>query len=115
MHDSSACIGRDGDLLFAVAEERISRIKHDAGFPHNAIRACLEFAKVRPEELDFICQGWQTPGRMFAADLKCFASGQYPFTYLNALNSARLFGSMAHQNGGFKRFTYYFGPTRAQM
>ena len=46
MHDSSACIARDGELLYAVAEERISRIKHDAGFPHHAIRACLDFAKV---------------------------------------------------------------------
>ena len=54
MHDSSACIARDGALLFAVAEERISRIKHDAGFPHHAISACLEFAKVRPGDLDFI-------------------------------------------------------------
>ena len=58
MHDSSACIARDGELLFAVAEERISRIKHDAGFPRNAIRACLDFANVRPDQLDFICQGW---------------------------------------------------------
>ena len=48
MHDSSACIARDGELLFAVAEERISRIKHDAGFPRLAIRACLDFAKVLP-------------------------------------------------------------------
>lgn len=115
MHDSSACIARDGELLFAVAEERLSRIKHDAGFPHNAIRACVEFAQVKPGELDFICQGWQTPGQVFATDLKCFASGQYPVTYLNVLNSARLYASMAHQNGGFKRFTQHFGPTRAQM
>jgi len=115
MHDSSACIARDGDLLFAVAEERLSRIKHDAGFPHNAIRACLEFARVKPEELDFICQGWQTPGQVLAADLKCFVSGKYPVTYLNVLNSARLYASMAHQHGGFKRFTQHFGPTRAQM
>jgi predicted NodU family carbamoyl transferase len=58
MHDSSACIARDGELLFAVAEERISRVKHDAGFPRHAIRACLDFAKVRPDQLDFICRGW---------------------------------------------------------
>jgi carbamoyltransferase len=44
-HDSSACIVRDGELLFAVAEERISRLKHDAGFPKNAIQACLDFAR----------------------------------------------------------------------
>jgi len=43
MHDSSACMVRDGELLFAVAEERISRVKHDAGFPQQAIQACLDF------------------------------------------------------------------------
>src|ERR1700693_919652 len=88
MHDSSACIVRDGELLFAVAEERISRIKHDAGFPHSAIRACLEFAKVHPDQLDFVCQGWPAPRRMFISDLKCFLRGQLPRTYLNVLNSA---------------------------
>jgi carbamoyltransferase len=115
MHDSSACIVRDGELLFAVAEERISRIKHDAGFPHLAIRACLEFAKVRPDQLDFICQGWPAPSAVFATDLKCFLRGQYPVTYLNVLNSARLYASMAHQNGGFRPFTNHFGRTRAKM
>jgi len=115
MHDSSACIARDGGLLFAVAEERISRIKHDARFPHHAIRACLEFAKVRPDQLDFICQGWPVPRRVFTTDLKCFLRGQYPITYLNVLNSARLYASMAHRNGGFRSFTSHFGPTRAQM
>src|SRR6202022_1193576 len=114
MHDSSACIARDGELLFAVAEERISRAKHDAGFPRHAIRARLDFAKVRPGQLDFICQGWPVPRSVFAADLKCFLRGQYPVTYLNVLNSARLYASMAHQNGGFHPFTNHFGKTRAQ-
>ena len=41
MHDSSACIVKDGELLFAVAEERLSRVKHDARFPALAIGACL--------------------------------------------------------------------------
>jgi len=115
MHDSSACIVRDGELLFAVAEERISRIKHDAGFPRLAIRACLDFAKLRADQLDFVCQGWPAPHSVFAADLKCFLSGQYPATYLNVLNSARLYASMAHRNGGFRSFTNHFGPTRAKM
>jgi carbamoyltransferase len=115
MHDSSACIVRDGELLFAVAEERISRIKHDAGFPRQAIRACLDFAKVRADQLDFLCQGWPAPRRVLTSDLKCFLSGQYPVTYLNVLNSVRLFASMAHQNGGFRTFTNYFGSTRAKM
>jgi carbamoyltransferase len=115
MHDSSACIARDGELLFAVAEERISRIKHDAGFPRLAIRACLDFAKVGPDQLDFICQGWPAPRRSFTTDLMCMLRGQYPINYENVLNSARTFASMAHQNGGFNLFTNYFGPSKARM
>ncbi len=45
MHDSSACLVRDGELLFAIAEERLSRLKHDAEFPKLAIQACLDFAR----------------------------------------------------------------------
>ena len=115
MHDSSACIMRDGELLFAVAEERLSRVKQDAGFPHRAIRACLDFAKVRADQVDEICTGWPAPWRMYAADAKCFATGKYPASYANVLNSTRLFVSMTHQRGGFRRFTQYFGPTRARM
>jgi len=115
MHDSSACIARDGELLFAVAEERVSRIKHDAGFPHNSIRACLNFAGVRPDQLGAVCAGWPAPHRMLVSDVKSFAKGQFPLNFENLLNVTRSYVSMAHQNGGFNRFTYHFGPTKAQM
>ena len=115
MHDSSACIVRDGELLFAVAEERISRVKHDARFPRNAIAACLEFAKVRAEQLDEVCFGWQTAGPVFRHDLKCFAAGKMPLTYLTGLNSTLHFLSMWHQQSGSKKFAQQFGPTRAKM
>jgi carbamoyltransferase len=115
MHDSSACIVRDGELLFAVAEERISRLKHDAGFPKNAIRACLDFAKVRAEQLDEVCFGWQTAGSVFRHDLKCYATGKMPLTYLTGLNSTLHFLSMWHQESGAKKFAQQFGPTKAKM
>src|SRR5258708_6458882 len=115
MHDSSACIVRHGELLFAVAEERISRLKHDAGFPKNAIGACLDFAKVRAEQLDEVCFGWQTAGPVFRHDLKCYATGKMPLTYLNGLNSTLHFLSMWHQESGAKKFAQQFGPTRAKM
>src|SRR5260370_33462482 len=72
MHDSSACLVRDGELLFAVAEERISRAKHDARFPANAIWTCLEFAGVRADQLNEVCFGWQTSWPTFRHDLKCY-------------------------------------------
>ena len=44
--DSSACIIKDGKLLFAIEEERINRIKHWAGLPCGSIDACLKYASI---------------------------------------------------------------------
>jgi carbamoyltransferase len=115
MHDSAACLARDGELVFAVVEERISRLKHDARFPVNAIRACLDFAKVKASDLDEVCFGWPTAGAAFRHDLKCYATGRMPATYTNGLNSTLHFLSMWHQEGGAKRFAQLFGETRARM
>ena len=75
MHDSSACIARDGELLFAVAEERLSRQKHDARFPQLAIQACLGFAKISAANVDEVCFGLQRAGALYRHDLKVYASG----------------------------------------
>ena len=115
MHDSSACIVRDGELLFAVAEERISRLKHDARFPQNAIQACLDVARVSAGQLDEVCFGWQTAGPMYRHDLRCYATGKMPLTYLNGLNSTLYFLSMWHQESGAKKFAQQFGETKARM
>jgi carbamoyltransferase len=115
MHDSSACLVRDGELLFAVAEERLSRVKHDAHFPNLAIAACLEFAGVRAEQLDEVCFGWQTAGPLYRHDLKLYVTGGWPISYMNVLNSSRHFLTMWHQKSGTRAFARSFGPTRARM
>ncbi len=115
MHDSSACLVHDGELVFAVAEERISRLKHDARFPENAIRACLDFAKVKAEQLNEVCFGWPAAGAAYRHDLKCFATGKMPATHVNGLNSTLHFMSMWHQKSGAKRFAQIFGASKARM
>jgi carbamoyltransferase len=115
MHDSSACIVRDGELLFAVAEERLSRIKHDARFPVLSIRACLDFAGIGADQLDHVCFGWSSPRVGYLHDLKCYALGREPLTYLNFLNSTRGFLSMWHQRGGQNCFRQIFGASRARL
>jgi len=115
MHDSSACIVRDGELLFAIAEERVSRIKHDAGFPRLAIQACLDFARLRADQLDEVCFGWTTAGPGFRHDLKCLATGGLPLTYLNVLTTTLHFLSTWHQEGGAKAFRQSFGDVKARI
>src|SRR5258708_24255377 len=109
MHDSSACIIRDGELLFAIAEERISRIKHDAGFPRLAIQACLDFARVRADQLDEVCFGWTTAGPGFRHDLKCLGTGGLPFTYLNVPTTTLPFPSTLHQECVARAVRHSFG------
>jgi carbamoyltransferase len=115
MHDSSACLVRDGELLFAVAEERISRVKHDARFPRNAIQACLDFARISAQQLDDICFGWPTAGPGFRHDLRCFATGRMPVSSLNLITTTMHFLSTWHQGGGAKVFSRQFGNVRARM
>jgi carbamoyltransferase len=51
-HDSAAAVVDDGRVVAAAQEERFTRRKHDARFPVNAVRSCLENAGVKPAELD---------------------------------------------------------------
>jgi carbamoyltransferase len=53
-HDSAAALIDDGRIVAAVQEERFTRRKHDASFPHNAIACCLEQANVTADELDHV-------------------------------------------------------------
>jgi len=53
-HDSAAALLKDGELAAAAQQERFSRRKHDARFPGDAIRYCLETENLRLKELDRI-------------------------------------------------------------
>jgi len=53
-HDSAACLLADGEIVAAAQEERFTRKKHDAGFPSHAVAFCLEQARIRAADLDFV-------------------------------------------------------------
>jgi carbamoyltransferase len=50
--DVAAALLRDGELICAIEEERLRRVKHCAGFPHLAIQRCLEMAGVEAHDVD---------------------------------------------------------------
>jgi carbamoyltransferase len=113
MHDSSACIARDGEVLFAIAEERLSRLKHDARFPELAIKACLDFAGVQPQQLDHVCFGWPPATAALKHDLKCMATGSVPGNYVDLVSTLRRNLSFTRQQNGEKPFRARFPATRA--
>jgi carbamoyltransferase len=53
-HDAAAALLQNGQLVAAAEEERFSRVKHDFGFPVQAIKFCLESGQIRSEDLDYV-------------------------------------------------------------
>lgn len=63
-HDAAAALLRDGQLIAAAEEERFSRIKHDFGFPRNAIHYCLETGGINGQDVDYVVY-FEKPFRKF--------------------------------------------------
>ncbi len=53
-HDSAAALTAGGKIVAAAQEERFTRKKHTPDFPVNAIRFCLEEARLNIDELDAV-------------------------------------------------------------
>ncbi|MEM9733574.1 MAG: carbamoyltransferase C-terminal domain-containing protein [Pseudomonadota bacterium] len=58
---ASACLVIDGVPVFAIAEERINRVKYFGGFPTKSIQACLDFAGLKLADIDHVALG-RDPG-----------------------------------------------------
>ena len=59
MGTSAAALTRDGRLIAAIEEERLSRIKNDGAFPLRAIAQCLETAGITMAEVDAVAVYWR--------------------------------------------------------
>ncbi|MCH7543125.1 MAG: carbamoyltransferase [Proteobacteria bacterium] len=53
-HDSAAALIEDGRIVAAAQEERFTRKRHDAGFPREAIRYCIEATGQALEDVDYV-------------------------------------------------------------
>ncbi|MBZ5704889.1 MAG: carbamoyltransferase [Acidobacteriia bacterium] len=55
--DASAAIVQDGEVVYAIAEERLNRVKHYGGFPALAVKACLEAVGAKITDVDHVAVG----------------------------------------------------------
>src|SRR5580692_4616905 len=55
--DASAAIVLDGEVKFAIAEERLNRHKHFGGFPALAVKACLDAVGARISDVEHVAVG----------------------------------------------------------
>jgi len=52
MHDAAAVLLRDGEIVAAIEQERLDRLKHSNKGPFDAIRFCLDTAGLRLADVD---------------------------------------------------------------
>ena len=62
--DASAAMVQDGEVVFAVAEERLNRQKHFGGFPALAIQACLDHVGATIYDIDHVAIGQDTDANL---------------------------------------------------
>jgi carbamoyltransferase len=55
--DASAAIVVDGEVKFAIAEERLNRRKHFGGFPALAVKACLDSVGAKISDVEHVAVG----------------------------------------------------------
>jgi carbamoyltransferase len=71
-HESSACLIKDGVVIVALEEERLTREKHAKAasvdnpdrLPIQAINLCLEYAGIKAENIDWIAYSFNPDARL---------------------------------------------------
>ncbi len=107
-HDSAACLIKDGEIVAAIEEERLNRIKHYNGFPFKAIEQCLKKEKISIKQVDYV-GFYEKPFLKFDRILQTFTE-TFPLSFLffysaipSWLNEKLRIKSIIKNKVGFKK------------
>jgi len=53
-HEAGAAIIKDGKIISAINEERLTRVKNQSGFPQKSIDEVLRLAKLKSEDIEYV-------------------------------------------------------------
>lgn len=90
---ASAALLIDGRPVVALAEERLNRVKYYAGFPTQAIRACLDYAGLHIEDIDAVALGRNPRANRVR---KLLYAAAHPMGTLNYLKMRRVKAGFAN-------------------
>ena len=109
-HDAGACLIKDGTVVAACDEERLTRVKGQGGFPTKSVEWCLQHTKHHWSDIDHVSmaglinpnpglrllrkqqQNWQLDNGQFYAPNKWWSNWiqfQSPFPKLQYTNTSR--------------------------
>jgi len=88
--DAAAALVVDGELVNAVEEERLNRVKHSAGFPGLAARWCLEDAGLEPQQVDHVAVSRDPKANLVPKLLRAARTPSLAFLRSRLANAARV-------------------------
>ncbi len=78
--DVSACLVCNGEIVFAVEEERLNRVKFSPGqLPELAIYECLRFAKIDIRDIDAVASHGSTWGTQYRNILESYFENTFGY------------------------------------
>lgn len=89
---SSAALVRDGEVVAAVAEERLNRQKQYKGFPALALKECLRLAGAALQDVDAVALGWNPMRHLEFPNARQSNNARWRAEYLYAIPNM-LFGT----------------------
>ena len=60
-HTATACLLKDGEVLSCISEERLTRVKNQAGLPFLAIKECLRIVNLNIKDVDYLVLNFKDP------------------------------------------------------
>lgn len=94
-HNSAACLLQDGEVVYAVQEERFRRLKNFWGPPIESIRSCLSYAHISAADLDAVVfASYQHPTRSY------ISREEYLSYTRNLLRSSNVRAKLRHALAG---------------
>jgi carbamoyltransferase len=53
-HNATACLMEDGEIVVAISQEKFDNVKNSSGFPVDAVKYCINFAKKKNLKIDAV-------------------------------------------------------------
>jgi len=101
--DCSACLFKDGNIVAAIEEERLTRVKHAAGFPINSIKFCLNKENISLKNINYVAVNRNPNLRLFSKLLYALKNILKIRKFNNRLKNLKKINSLD------KEFENYFG------
>ncbi len=111
LHESAACLVREGRLQFACAEERLSGEKQDARFP--VLNEVLRLRKPKAGDVDHVAIGWSKPGATSRHDVGLMLTGRWPLSRTRIERTAIKWLKDWRHRGGMVDYLRAFAPPKA--